>query len=72
MTTEKGVFLTLKGGNMKYIKVILTIIAALLPLNVFSRCFVVPVTAQYEGIQDVNIATIQGSYVTLLLVKIVE
>ena len=57
---------------MKYLKVVLTVIAALLALNVFSRCFIAPVTAQYEGVQDVNIVSIQGSYVTPLRVEIVE
>ena len=57
---------------MKYLKVVLTVIAALLAINVFSRCFIAPVTAQYEGVQDVNIVSIQGSYVTPLRVEIVE
>ena len=57
--------------TMKYIKIILTVIAALLALNVFSRCFVTPLTAQ-TGVQDVNIVSIQGSYVTPLRVEIVD
>jgi len=71
VTTENKGFLTLKGGSMKYIKVILTVIAALLALNIFSRCFVTPVTAQ-TGTQDVNIVSCYGQRLYPLLVEIVD
>ena len=71
VTAEKGDFLTLKGGSMKYIKVILTVIAVLLALNVLSRCFVTPVTAQ-TGVQDVNIVSVYDLRLNPLLVDIVD
>jgi len=44
---------------MRYIKIILTIIAVLLSLNVLARCFVAPVGAQ-NGFTDVNLVRING------------
>ena len=71
VTPENKGFLTLKGESMKYIKIILTVIAALLALNVFSRCFVTPVTAQ-TGVQDVNIVSVYDLRLNPLLVEIIE
>jgi len=46
---------------MKYIKIILTVIAALLALNIFSRCFISPAGAQNGGeILKVDIVKVDG------------
>jgi len=44
---------------MRYIKIVLTIIAVLLSLNILARCFVAPLGAG-EGFTDVNIVRING------------
>ena len=66
---RKGVFLTIKGGSMKYIKVILTIIAVLLALNIVKS--MIP-SATATGVQDVNISSVYGLRLNPLRVEIVD
>ena len=49
---------------MRYIKIVLTIIAVLLSLNVLARCFVMPVGAHEPGtIQAVDIVRVDGNMI---------
>ena len=58
-----------KGGVMRYIKVILTIIAVLLALNIIKS--MIP-SARATGVQDVNISTVYGLRTLPLKVEIVD
>jgi len=49
---------------MTYLKVVLTVIAALLAVGISSRCFIQPVTAHEPGtVQDVNIVRVDGNMI---------
>ena len=57
------------GGDMKYIKVILTIIAILLALNIVKS--MIP-SATATSVQDVNITSVYGLRLGTLRVEIVD
>ena len=59
----------IEGGAMRYIKVILTIIAILLALNIVKA--MIP-SATATGVQDVNISRVYGLSTLPLKVEIVD